>query len=588
LKSLSVVGNTRLKLIFSNRSAVLIFALTLLFFLPFSRLGVDAHHDGIMFSSALLVRHGLRVQSEVFNQYGPISNLLQSFEILVFGDRLIVLRAFSAIVLAASATFTYLASKRFFGELIAIGAVISWVACAPFLDVDMQMLPWSSDYLLLINSIAILLASSIYVGRTNIPQKKFLIGFLLGINCFVKFHPSVVILLAVVCASCFFVGIQQSWRLVHGVFLSFLSVLAFLFISGSVGDWWLQAVSLPRVMYRSFFQSGIEGFRANILVNGVSGLFSLVLCLWIARSILKFKNFDSPKSTLVNLIRAASLVLLTWIFKIEKGLGILDPRLFLWSVVLGSIIYSAVWVDRIKNTEISKRFPLTVLCAISLGSLLQVFPMVDRRHLWWATLPALVLLLDQIHRHQRKEVKRTFVVLLSVFLLFPSLAHAHATLEVERVYVPNAEVLNGMLVSKDFNAAFGGYIDLIAQFQDIHGDRPVLTFCADGLFTTLGRSLRQPDPYFVYWVFPKDVYDHEARQVFIREFRPMIWVCWPYVDYERSLSNFGYRIVRRPGCLSSIDRFNTFGLSGFLAVPDEWPTIPGESGLERRNVCDSL
>ena len=218
----------------------------------------------------------------------------------------------------------------------------------------------------------------------------------------------------------------------------------------------------------------------------------------------------------------------------------------------------------------------------------QVFPMVDRRHLWWSTLPALVMLLHEINRYQRKEVKRIFVVFLTASLLLPALAHASETLDVKRVKVENAEPLNGMLVSKDFNAAFGGYINLISKYQDLHGDKPVLTYCADGLFTTLGRNLRQPDPYFVYWMFPKNVYDHQNRLSFIQKFRPMIWVCWPYVDYEGPLFEMGYRIVNRPKCLSGVDRFNTFGLSGFLAIPDEWPKSPSETGLEKVDVCSNL
>lgn len=584
MRFLSFVKLLRVDSLISNQSALLVFVLSLFVFLPFSRFGVDLHHDGIVFVSALLVRHGFRVHSEVYNHYGPILNWIQAVELLIFGDRLIVLRVSSSIALAASAAITYIYSRRFFGKIVAIGAVIAWVACTSFLNVDMQMFPWSSDYLLLGNSIALLLASSIYVKSTKIQIRTMGIGFILGINCFIKIHPSLLILLAVICGAIMFVGVRQTWKLIQGVIASFFIVFLLLFFFGSVSDWWLQTISMTSRTYTGTSQF-LQGFKANVLVNGVPGLFSMVLCLWFAKSIFKFKITRNISSLGILLLRVTSITFLFWIFMIDKSFTTLNPTLFLWSVVLGSLIYAAAWIERIKVVDIAKKFPLVVLLAVSIGSLFQLFPMVDRRHLWWSTLPALVLLLNEIQRKQRIEVSKIFVLILSISLLFPALLNAKATLGNNFVKIESSEPLNGMLVSNDFNVAYGGYMDLISHYQDSLGPRPVLSFCGDTLFTSLGKTLSQPDAYFGYWLLPENVYDWQIRLSFIQNLRPLIWVCWPYVDYEIPLSSFGYRIVNRPKCLNEIDRFNTFGLHGFLAVPDEWPMNPREIGLETQSVC---
>lgn len=569
-------------------STIILFLSTNLLFLPFSRIGVDTHHDGIMFTSAMLVRHGKSVQSEVYNQYGPVSNWLQSIELAIFGDHLIVIRIFSAIVLSLSVTINYVAAKRYFGKTIAFCASVIWVACAPFFDTELQMLPWSSDYLLLSNSVALLLASSIYLQKSGKHRNIFLIGVILGINLFIKIHPSAVILVAVVVCSGVFVGVHQTRRLVQGSATSVLMVLALLLFFGSPEDWWFQAVSMPRQMYEGFFQSGLDGLKANILVNGVTGIFGAYFCIWVGANLLRILQPEEKRNEFVRILRIIAVALLTWIFYSETQLTVLNPRLFLWAAVLGTILYAAKLVPNLNTVEDHRKFPAIVYLAIAAGSLLQVFPMVDRRHLWWATLPALAMVLDAIFSQKSRKTRKFSVALLSVALVIPAIDNAKTTLNVKREEVKNSEQLSGMLVTKDFNAAFGGYIDLIEQFQNIHGDKPVLSLCADGLFTAFGRSLLQPDPYFLYWMFPKPVYNNDARQVFIQKLRPMLWICWPYIDYEPTLANYGYRLVNRPSCLNDIERFNSFGLSGVLAIPNEWPIIQTESLLEKLDVCAEL
>ena len=48
-------------------AGVAVVLISLVVFVPFARLGVDSHHDGVMFAAAMAVRHGYRVQSEAYS-----------------------------------------------------------------------------------------------------------------------------------------------------------------------------------------------------------------------------------------------------------------------------------------------------------------------------------------------------------------------------------------------------------------------------------------------------------------------------------------------------------------------------------------
>ena len=66
-----------------------VFLLTLIIYLPFSRLGVDPHHDGIMLTPALVVARGGVIHRDIFSQYGPITGYMQAVFVWIFGPHLL-------------------------------------------------------------------------------------------------------------------------------------------------------------------------------------------------------------------------------------------------------------------------------------------------------------------------------------------------------------------------------------------------------------------------------------------------------------------------------------------------------------------
>jgi hypothetical protein len=567
------------------------FVVSLIIFVPFSRLGVDSHHDGIMFSSANFVAHGLSVQNEVYAQYGPISTWIQAIGLQIFGPSLLVIRIASAVVLAISCGLFAVATRRLLGFHYALMGIAVWVSCTPFFDSDLQMLPWSSDYFVLLSAVCLVLATSSRIDtvRWGMQFRDYLIGILLGLGIFLRLNPALPVLLLVIIGSLVYISFQTFQRLLVGSCVGILSILFILQIGGGIGAWWDQSIIFPRKLYLGILKdSGLSGLRGNIIANGVPALLAVIFLFVI----LNFTYRGQNPRFLRDLLRQASafIVLLSvyWIFLSDGFISVLNPRLFLWGVVLGGILCLSALLGKLETTATETIFGYFMLVAVGLGSLIQVFPVADRRHLWWAAIPGIFLLISLIPKRDNSRAHLVGSIILVVSLMVPAYSHAKATLSETRVEMKTSNVLKGMLVSKDFYAAFDSSFSMIGDLERIHGPRAVLNLCADGLFATLGSRTIYPDPYFVYWPFPRTVWSEEKRQEFVAEFQPFMWLCSPITEVNEVVAAYNYRLIPRPKCLDDIERFNAWPLASYLAVPKDWQVLQSESVMLDRDICFNL
>ena len=567
------------------------FFVSLIIFVPFSRLGVDSHHDGIMLSSANFVAHGLSAQNEVYAQYGPISTWIQAIELQLFGPSLLVIRIASAVVLAISCGLFAVVARRLLGLHFAIVGIAVWISCAPFFDLDLQMLPWSSDYFVLLSAICLVLATTSQVETIiwGIQFRDYFIGILLGWGIFLRLNPALPVLLLVIIGSWVYISFKTFQRLLVGSCVGILSILFILQLGGGIRTWWDQSIIFPRKLYVGVLKdSGLSGLRVNLIANGVPALLAMIFLF----SILNFVNVRQRPKYFRTLLRHVStcitLLFLYWTFLSDGSISVLNPRLFLWGVVLGGILCLSTFMGKLESTATESLFGYFMLVAVGLGSLTQVFPVVDRRHLWWAAIPGIFLLISLIPKRESTKSHLVGSIILVVSLMVPAYSHAKSTLSETRVEIKTTHVLKGMLVSKDFYAAFDSSFSMIGDLERIHGPRAVINLCADGLFATLGSRLIYPDPYFVYWSFPRAVWSEEQRQEFVAEFQPLMWLCSPITQVEEVVASYNYRLIPRPKCLDDIERFNAWPLASFLAVPKDWQVLQSESLMLNRNVCLNL
>ena len=94
--------------------SILLFFAGTLFFGIYSLLGIDLHHDGIMFKTACDAANGVALFRESFSQYGVLTPLLQGAALKVFGVELVVLKLLTALFYGASLVVYDNIWKRFF------------------------------------------------------------------------------------------------------------------------------------------------------------------------------------------------------------------------------------------------------------------------------------------------------------------------------------------------------------------------------------------------------------------------------------------------------------------------------------------
>lgn len=569
----------------------IVFLLSLMIFAPFSRIGVDAHHDGIMMSSAIFVAKGLSVQNQVYAQYGPISTWIQSIELQLFGTSLLVIRLASAVVLAMSCGLFAVAVRRLLGFHYALLGIAVWISCTPFFDSDLQMLPWSSDYFVLLSAVCLVIATSPQAktdGR-GIQLRDSVIGLLLGWGIFLRLNPALPILILMLVGSWVYISYKTFRRLLVGSCVGALSILFVLLLRGGIGSWWDQSIIFPRKLYVGVLKdSGLSGLRGNILANGVPALLAMVFLFSIFDFSSRELNIRFFKIMLRQVSTLIVLLGLYWMFLTDGIIAVLNPRLFLWGVVLGGILFLSIFMKTLETAGAEKIFGYFVLVAFGLGSLVQVFPVADRRHLWWAAIPGIFLLTSLIPKQSRQKTHLFGSFILVATLAIPAFSHAKSTLSETRVEIKTSKILKGMLVSKDFYAAFDSSFLMINDLERIRGSRSVLNLCADGLFATAGSRYAYPDPYYVYWSFPRAVWSEEKRQEFVARVKPLMWLCAPITEFDEVVAAYNYRVIPRPKCLDGIERFNAWPLASFLAVPKEWPISPGETAMLNRKVCSGL
>jgi len=151
-----------------------------IFFLAatFSRLNIDVHHQGIMFSAAMRVFNGEPLYIGNLFYYGPLVPILNAFGIYLFGKYLLVLQLMASACYGLIAILLWRIWARFLPEILSGFIVLISFLLSPFLYWEFH--PWSSVYSLLFS-----LLSLFYIIKwieTNKYRQLILAGFFVGLT----------------------------------------------------------------------------------------------------------------------------------------------------------------------------------------------------------------------------------------------------------------------------------------------------------------------------------------------------------------------------------------------------------------------
>jgi hypothetical protein len=480
----------------------------------------DPHHDGVQFAAAAGVADGLHLFSQVFDQYGPVTAWTQGAALALFGNHLLVLRQLNAVLLVISAVLVLLIVRRVSGSvMLGFVTAIGWVAFCPDWSVYpglFPLWPWPSVVLLVTSLTAVYLIIARARGNWR-AFAPFGSGIACGAAVFSRW-PSGVALIVIIGAFLAFRAYEgiDGWRRV-GIWISGLTVSVgtatlYLVIVGTFREMVFQTITQPFSVYGS--ATGLDYWITNYgygaipaLLIGLSGIVVvrkgridvrivagtiyalaffalLVMCTPTAMPSSQFLLWSGP----VGLAPAADI----------QALGPLYACILL-APVMAITLMGRGGTLALRPTLRSCR---AIVAAVACASIIQLYPVADPYHLWWAAPLPLAFVISGITYWFRKAECRA--ALIGFIVLAPFVVIASFGL-VRELQVPRVEVETGALAGMKVQAEFMPMIDEVnAVFAVIPKNAVVDFYCRDGLVAAWQGTYRAANASYVDWAWVRD------------------------------------------------------------------------------------
>ena len=468
-----------------------IFILVCLYFGAFAPLGVDFHHDGVMFIPALRVASGEMVFRDVFCQYGFLSPVLQGFSLWLGGNELLVMKYFSVLFYAGSAVLLDIIWQRFISLRWRNFLMLMYFALMP--DSLVTFHPWSSIFALFFSLAAIEFMLSYLSGRKKI--RLFCAGMFAGITFLARHPVGVVTLLSILISLFFDIMLSKTetrnWK--DFAWKNLIAFAGFLLITGAVailliltGAW--DDFVLQCVTYVFNFVHGRGG-------NGSWNYFAASLMPFITDNLFA----DSIFAIL-------PLFPLYWMFKATR---------------------SAI-VDRSAKNYWCMLVTLTVF---AFGSWHQYYPVPCVRHLFWGGVPFFgffIMSINSLWHHQGERAKLAKILALLCLLNFAFCASFRVVSGYRRLagaskrQVSSLPGLRGMKYSKGEAAVISYFRNCLDQLPEDIRKRGVLNYTPNALWSVILPDAGFRHPQFLHMgnALYRD-YDEKIIQ-FIRSNRPAV------------------------------------------------------------------
>lgn len=207
---------------------------TLIWVGAFSLLGMDLHHDGIMFKAAVDAAEGKWIFKEVFCQYGILSPLLQGGMLRLFGNELAVLKLGTVVFYAGIVILNDLIWRRFLTVPFRVLNLVMFFVLAPYLLVPFHI--WSSVYALFFMLLAAEFMLLAYEKEKNVFL--YLSGICTGLIFGFRWPCGVVTAIAQMCAMFLFSGIRPAGKKAAVLTGGILSVIAAYSLYLTIGSAW--------------------------------------------------------------------------------------------------------------------------------------------------------------------------------------------------------------------------------------------------------------------------------------------------------------------------------------------------------------
>lgn len=533
------LGATRGELVVA--SAVTVFITWL--WLPFARMGVDMHHDGIMLKPALDVLNGQVLFRDTFSQYGPLTTLIQVIGLWV-SPTLLMLKMMSVAAMTTALFFFYAAWREVLPRALAVVAAVLAGVLVPFFHPGWIVMPWSSDYAMLFQAVALFaLLKALFTGDGRW-------GWLCGVAMAATFWCRQPVGLTLIIAAGFTLvaavatgwrapGERGTWRVFGGVTGGVLAVSALMVggmaLNGALPYWWEQNIAWPRrwadPAIRGF--NLLEGQFGDLTLNPRAVLALVVglvttLAPWLAGRIIG----REPSGKVVAIYWAVLLVAAwvgwwswrAWFIVPGAGWSLLAPAVI---VAMCLVVVVQAVIARIKGVRPGVVFFQTAaLAGLSLASLAQYYPVPCPRHVFWALAMGCGIFVLALWKWTRVPVWAVAAGL--GLLLTPAVLEnrgwAGYVLREPGVVLERPAVLAGIKMGA-LEADFCMWLDDVhAEIERMAPGRGVALFGDDAFLVVPARTLRNPGPYHVSWFPAMPPEEQRFRWSWILENRPALLV----------------------------------------------------------------
>ena len=508
-------------------TATFVFVASLITFAVAAPMDPEPYHDGSQLPAAIAVSEGMVVHRDVFSGYGFITAWLQGAAVELFGPRLIVIRMFTAVLIAVVTVLMYVLARKARLSIIWSAAVaLLWVAAWPGRAViwGTPLLPWPSVVYLVFQLGALLVFLRALTSDrllTDDRRRTFAfatMGALTALAVLTRLNYGAAFTLALVISLAVFARSRsvsaRHWLAAIGGGLAGAGIPLIVvaaqgafpaFIDQSiVGPLQGKAIVKPTewFYYENAYLYGSSLVLIAVLATlwlankpwvgrrafqvGV-GLATLGLTLWATTAI-----DDSPLRNLI-------VTKLTWAPAMD---GQAMQPLFLAAIwtILFAIALGAVLVLRAARRQRATGLPdqvlVTTLALTGVASLVQLFPVADPNHLWWAAPIPLVLLVYGLTITAPERARWAVPTL----ILVPSLVVSVAT-SVVYLQRPRTEITTGTLAGMRIDSnLYPSVLKVDRLLADVEPHSAAFE-CAGGLLAVWGGEYLASGPGYVDYAY---------------------------------------------------------------------------------------
>ena len=518
------------KLLARRFELVLLFTttITLAVYFFYVRLDVGGE-DGVYYTPALAVRDGFFIHRQVFNQYGPVFALLQSFMMRVAHvDTVLGLRYFDAVLLAMTGVLAAFTFKRVYASSAVLCGLTTWFASAYFLSSGISAVAWPS-VLSLFLSIVVLMLMIANAGQaiTECPWKLTAAGVLTGLQQYVRLNLGTSTLIGIA-AVLLFAGIRSKsprpWRgllwFSAGAIAINLVMVTWLATNDALGPFLDQSVRAPAAYYGAGGRNpGITNGEIPIehmsrfgIMYGLPAVLVVVVAVLVSSLDLRDvrKNLIPAFGGLVSVLAA----ILLW----NKGLATDPFKRFatVYGLVTGTAVIapfllahlsSQAWHHRGNDHDEQSLLPRILVGGFAVASVIQLYPGDDPRHLYWVGLIPIIMILGEISRLTFVRNKWFVPVMVAAWTVVATVQPAIQNARIVRTEVSGGVAYDGLLVQ---SAQQSEISDVSSVLKFVPGNKRAVILCGDAQYATWFKRFISADRMYVTWPWQLD-YPSMAR-----------------------------------------------------------------------------